>query len=159
MSSPFTRRKFFGGALAVAPLARSLRLLPLEESGNSRSDAALALRQQVALQQSKRPVASMTANGDETSLPDWIACFTKGLPQNRLGEVEPGAYAALLAAMKSGQLADFERIPRGGGRKLNNPQAAFSFHLEGGDLHIFYIQPAPSIGLLAAAQETSELYW
>ena len=159
MSSPFTRRKFFGGALAVAPLARSLRLFRLEESGNSRTDAALELRQQVALQQSKRPVASMTANGDETSLPDWIACFTKGLPQNRLGEVEPRAYAALLAALKSGKQADFERIPRGGGRKLNNPQAAFSFHLEGGDPHTFDIPPAPSLASPAAEQETSELYW
>src|SRR5215831_13334438 len=136
MSQPFNRRKFFGGALAVAPLARGLRL-PFEESLNPRIDAALKLRERVALQQSKRPVASMTANSDETSLPDWIACFTKGLPHNRIGEVEPAAYAALLAAIKSGKHADFERVPRGGGRKLNNPQAAFSFHLEGGDPHTF----------------------
>ena len=159
MSDPFNRRKFFGGALAVAPLARGLRILRLEESLNSRSDAALELRQRLALQQSKRPTASMTANGDETSLPDCIGCFTKGLPHNRFGEVEPGAYAALMAAIDSGKHADFERIPRGGGRKLNNPQSAFTFHLEGGDPHTFDLPPAPSITSPAAAKETSELYW
>jgi len=159
MPDQFNRRKFFGRALAVAPLARSLRIFPLEESQISRSDAALGLRERVARQQSKRSPASMAANTDETYLPDWIACFTKGLPQNRFGEVEPSAYAALLAAIKSGKPADFEDIPRGGGRKLNNPQAAFSFHLEGGDPHTFDIPPAPSIALPAAAQETSELYW
>ena len=159
MSYPFSRRKFFGGALAVAPLARGLKIFPLEESMNSRSDAAFELRERVAREQSKRSAASMTANGDETSLPDWIGCFTKGLPQNRFGDVEPGAYAALLTAIKSGKPADFERVPRGGGRKLNNPQAAFSFHLEGGDPHTFDIPPAPSITSPTAAQETSELYW
>lgn len=159
MSLQFSRRKFFGGALALAPLARRPKIFPLEESLNSRSDAALELRQRIALRQSKRLTASMIVNGDETSLPDCIGSFTKGLPQNRFGEVEPGAYAALLAATKSGKHADFERIPRGGGRKLNNPQSAFTFHLEGGDPHTFDMPPAPSITSPVAAKETSELYW
>lgn len=159
MSYQFSRRRLFGGALAIAPLARGLRILTLEESPSSRSNTAFELRKRVALQQSKRSVASMLANGDETSLPDRIGCFTKGLPQNRFGEVEPGAYDALLAAIKSGKHADFERVPRGGGRKLNNPQSAFTFHLEGGDPHTFDIPPAPSITSTAAAKETSELYW
>src|SRR5262249_45991010 len=119
----------------------------------------LELRQRVALQQSKRSVASMTANSDETSLPGWIACFTKGLSHNRLGEVEPVAYAMLLDAIRSSKPSDFERVPRGGGRKLNNPQAPLSFHLEGGDPPTFHIPPAASIPTPAAAQETSELYW
>ena len=97
----------------------------------------------------------MVSNGDENNLPNRIACFAKGLPQNQFGEVESGAYDALLVAVKSGKHADFERIPRGGGRKLNNPQAAFTFHLEGGDPHTFDILPAPSITSQAAAQETS----
>jgi len=159
MPHQFSRRRFFGGALAAAPLERSLRIFLPHESTNSRSDAAFELRERVAREQSRRPAASMTANGDETSLPDWIGCFTKGLPQNRFGEVEPGAYAALLSAIKSGKHADFERIPRGGGRKLNNPQSAFAFHLEGGDPHTFDIPPAPSITSPIAAKETSELYW
>jgi hypothetical protein len=101
----------------------------------------------------------MTSNGEENSLPNRIACFAKGLPQNEFGEVRASAYEALLAAMKSGKHSDFEQIPRGGGRKLSNPQAAFTFQLEGGDPHAFDIPPAPSIASEAAAWETSELYW
>jgi hypothetical protein len=101
----------------------------------------------------------MAANGDENSEPNFAACFTKGLLRNQFGEVEPAAYKVLLAAIKSQAHVDFERIPRGGGRKLSNPQAAFTYHLEGGDPHTFDVTPAPSIKSEAGAWETSELYW
>jgi hypothetical protein len=42
-----------------------------------------------------------------------IANFSKGLPHNELGEVDPAAYDALLVALASGDPADFEAIPRG----------------------------------------------
>ena len=160
----FTRRKFLAGALVSTPLVRSLRALTPEVTTDSRlldsrTQAAFELRKQAALTQSQRPVAAMMANGDETALPSRIACFVKGLPQNQFGEVDPAAYSALLAAIKSGKHADFERIPRGGGRKLNNPQSAFTFHLEGGDPHSYSIPAPPSIASAAAAVETSELYW
>jgi len=159
MSGSFSRRTFFAGALVATPLARCLNAIIPEVIKESRTQAAFELRKQTALAQSKRPMASMTSNGDENSFPNRIACFAKGLPQNRFGEVEPAAYNALLAAIKSGKHADFERIPRSGGRKLNNPQAAYTFHLEGGDPHTFDIPPAPSITSEAAQPETSELYW
>jgi hypothetical protein len=159
MAVLFSRRELFAGALVVTPLARFLHAPTPEVIEKPRPEAALGLRSQTALAQSKRAVMSMTGNGDENSLPNRIACFAKGLPQNRFGEVQPAAYDALLAAMNSGKLADFERIPRGGGRKLNNPQAAFAFHLEGGDPHTFNIPPAPSIASPTAQPETSELYW
>jgi hypothetical protein len=101
----------------------------------------------------------MTANTDESQIPNFAACFSKGLPHNQLNEVQPAAYQSLLAAIKSGKHADFERIPRGGGRKLNNPQSAFAFHLEGADPHQLCVPPAPSITSAEAAHETSELYW
>ncbi len=141
------------------PLARSLSAFTPEIGKNSRAQTAFELRKQAALTQSERPIAAMIANGDENSLPSRIACFVKGLPQNQFGEVDPAAYNALLAALKSGKHSDFERIPRGGGRKLNNPQSAFTFHLEGGDPHTYAIPAAPSIASPAASSETSELYW
>jgi hypothetical protein len=159
MSGSVSRRNFFAGALVATPLFRFLNRLTPEIDDKSRTEAALELRRQTALAQSRRPIASMTSNGDENSLPNRIACFAKGLPQNKFGEVESAAYEALLAAVRSGKHADFERIPRGGGRKLNNPQAAFTFHLEGGDPHTFEIPPAPSIASEAAQPEASELYW
>jgi hypothetical protein len=159
VSGSFSRRNLFAGALVGTPLARFLGALAPEPTESSRTQATFELRKRTALTQSKRHVASMVANGDENSLPNRIACFTKGLPHSQFGEVEPAAYDALLAAIRSGKHLDFERIPRSGGRKLNNPQAAYTFHLEGGDPHTFDIPPAPSIASEAAQPETSELYW
>src|SRR5271169_1683639 len=162
--SSFTRRSFLAGTLVAAPLARSLSALTseiAESSGiqDARAKAAFEKRKQAALTQSKRPIAAMISNGDENSLPNRIACYSKGLLQNQFGEVNPAAYNALRAALESGKFSDFERLPRGGGRRLNNPQSAYTFHLEGGDPHTFDIPPAPSIASSAATFETSELYW
>jgi hypothetical protein len=154
-----TRRGFLAGTLVAAPLARSLSVFETETAENSRAQSALNLRKQTALAQSKRPLAPMISNGDEVALPNRIACFAKGLRQNQFGEVDPAAYNALLGAIKSGRHSDFEGLPRGGGRRLNNPQSAFTFHLEGGDPHTFSVPPPPSIALAEAAFETSELYW
>ena len=159
MAPPLNRREFFAGALAAAPLVKALGVTRAEAVDTPRSQAALDLRKRSAVEQSKRPIASMKANGDEDVLPNRIACFAKGLPRGQFGNVDLTAYDALLSALKSGHPADFEHIPRGGGRRLNNPQAAFTFHLEGGDPHTFDIPPAPSIRSEAAARETSELYW
>jgi hypothetical protein len=136
-----TRRNVITGALLVSPLARSLAGLSPASSGDSRSQSALQLHQHAAVIQSKRPIVLPATNSDETSLPNWIGCFAKGLPQNQFGEVAPTAYRALLDAVNSGRDADFERIPKGAGRKLSNPEAAFTFHLEGGDSHQFGLPP------------------
>jgi hypothetical protein len=159
MPYSFSRRCFFAGALGAIPISRSLDAFIPATVEDSRSEAAFELRKRAALLQSKRPIASMDTNGDENALPKRIACFTKGLPRNQFGEVETATYEALLVAIRSQKHPDFERIPRGGGRKLSNPQAAFAFHLEGGDPHTFDIPRAPSITSEAAAWEGCELYW
>jgi hypothetical protein len=159
MLRPFSRRRFFVGALAAAPLAKSLPAFDTVPAGDSRSQTALELRKRTAASQSKRAVSAMATNGDEALYANRVACFSKGLPHDASGEVQPLAYDALLKAIKSGAHADFERIPRGGGRKLNNPQSAFAYHLEGGDPHTFEISPPPSFTTVANAAECSELYW
>ena len=159
----FTRRSFLAGTLVSAPLVKSLAAYTGEATekplANPRAQTAFELRKQAATLQSRRPMAPMITNGDENSLPNRIACFVKGLQQNQYGEVDPVAYNALLAAVESGKHADFERIPRGGGRRLSNPQSAFTYHMEGGDPHSFAIPAPPSIASPDAAFETSELYW
>jgi hypothetical protein len=165
MFSLLNRRKFFAGALTVLPVARLLHgfspttVAASEAAPGTRTQAALDLRKNAAMTQSRRPIASMKTNGDENDLPGLIACYAKGLPQNQYGEVNPAAYNSLLAAVKSGRFADFEAIPRGGGRKLNNPQSAFTFHLEGGDPHTFDLPPAPSIRSEESVADADELYW
>jgi hypothetical protein len=153
------RRMFMLGAFVATPAARLLRAFTPEQTKTSRALASLELRKQAALIQGKRPNASVASNGDETAFPNRIGCYFKGLPQNRYAEVEPAAYESLLTAIESGKYVDFERLPRGGGRRLSNPQAAFSFDLEGGDPHTFDIPSAPSVASQAMSHETSELYW
>jgi hypothetical protein len=98
-------------------------------------------------------------NGDEARYPERVASYSKGLPHDNLGHVDPAAYAALLKAVSSGQHADFESIPLGGQRKLVNPQAAFAFELHGPDSHALALPPAPAFASPEMAGELVELYW
>ncbi|MCE7980691.1 MAG: phosphatase PAP2 family protein [Caldilinea sp. CFX5] len=102
------------------------------------------------------PVTHPT-NGDEARHPNFIACYSKALPHNALGEVEPAAYQALVDAM-TGKSA-CEAIPIGGPVKLANPQAAFAFHLEGMETHNLTMPPAPAFESAETAAELVELYW
>jgi hypothetical protein len=154
-----TRRNLLAGALLAIPFARRLRGSNPEPRSETRTYSALSLRQIAAIPQSGRPSVPSLPNSDETAIPNWIACFTKGLPQNQFGEVDPAAYRRLLLAVNSGSPDDFEQIPKGAGRKLSNPQAAFAFQLEGADSHKFAIPPAPSITSHRLAVEAAELYW
>ena len=146
-----TRRGLLAGITAAFSSASS--------AVENRSLSALKLRQLSAATQNRRAPASMPANNDEIGVPNYAACFAKGLPQNQFAEVDPPAYRSLLAAIESGKYADFERIRKGGGRKLANPMGASAFTLEGADSHRFQIPPAPSITSAEAAHEMSELYW
>jgi hypothetical protein len=123
MSGSLTRRGLFTGALIATPLARLLSASAPEVPKNSRAQSALDLRKRTALAQSKRPTAAMAANGDENPLPNRIAYFAKGLPQNQFGEAIPTVYDKLLAAIRSSEHEDFERIPRGGGRKFHGDRS------------------------------------
>src|SRR5882724_1796747 len=62
-------------------------------------------------------------NGDESLYANKIANYSKGLPHNNDGTVDLDAYEAMVRALNSGRPADFDTIPRGGDRKLTNPQA------------------------------------
>jgi hypothetical protein len=107
---------------------------------------AYRLLQEVAMAQSNLPLSICPTNGDEAAYPTPIASFTKGLPHNALGEGERAAYAALRAALTTGQATAFEALPLGGQLPLANPQAAYAFALEGLDPHHVAL-PAPP-GLL-----------
>ena len=59
------------------------------------------------------PIPEHPDNGDDNRYENRIASFTKVLPHNRLGEVDPRAYSKLLFALKSGDPTLFELIPMG----------------------------------------------
>jgi hypothetical protein len=158
-----SRRAFFGRLLGLASVSVAAEAVKPKasttEDMDQRRQAALRVRQDVAVAQSRQPLADHVSNGDEAALPAYIANFTKGLPHTQLGEVQPGTYETLLYALSTGEQADFEKLDRGSGMKFANPQAAFAFQLEGADSHRLRTPPAPAFGSPDAAAEMIELYW
>jgi hypothetical protein len=102
-------------------------------------------------------------NGDERELkgpdgkPNFIGNFSKGLPHNSFGEVDPAAYQTLLHAVD--KETDFDKITLGGGRKLTNPQSGLATDQEGPDPKDLKILAAPKLDSAEEAAEAVELYW
>lgn len=169
-SSRLGRRSFIGrlgaGAAAAAALgAAGLRQpggrpLLADESGpqdaGQRRQAAMQMRMDMAQLAFDRPLPDHPANGEEQDYPG-IANYSKGLPHDALGQVEPSAYDALLAALDSGDKGDLEALPVG--RPLTNPLAGLAFDLEGPDSHHLAMRPAPRIDGPENSSEMAELYW
>jgi hypothetical protein len=152
----------------VPEMSHPLPITPLKDCSTmkslfSRRQTARELRQEAAEQAYLRAHEAHLNNGEEVSVPDYIANYSKGLPHNDLGEVDAKAYRYLLRALTTGHPADFEAIPMGtpgpSGRKLTNPQAGLAFDLEGPDGQSLVIPPAPRIDSAENAAEMAELYW
>ena len=120
----------------------------------SRRLRAFRIRIQAAEAEVRVPVPRQKSNGDEDRYPSRIGNFSKGLPHDDIGEVDPAAYDALLTAIASEDPDDFERIPIGGTVKLANPQAGLAFDLEGTDSGQLALPPAPA---LASAERAGEM--
>jgi len=184
------RRRFLGGAarlgaagLLAGPFGSSLAaqqspgqplVVPLQggsgagaaglEKGPKRREHAYRIRVDAAKFNKQLPVPRHRDNGDERDLPDFIGSYSKGLPHNSVGEVEPGAYQSLLDALESGDPDDFENVQLGNPDlatriKLVNPQAGLAFDLEGTDAHQFAQPPAPPFASAREAGELVENYW
>ena len=98
-------------------------------------------------------------NGDELHYSNRIGNYSKGLPHNSIGEVDPTAYQSLLNSVSSGNPQDFGRIVMGGSVKLVDPQAGLAFDMEGLDSHQFRMDPAPALASAERAGEAVEVYW
>jgi membrane-associated phospholipid phosphatase len=136
----------------------------LQKAGRSgdpkkRANAARTLHKRAATAQRRVPLPDHPINGDEERYGTKIGSFSKTLPHNALGEVTLDAYAALLAAVDRGDTSAFETIPLGGTAKLANPQAAYTFGLEGGDSYHFGMPAPPAFASAEQAGELAELYW
>jgi hypothetical protein len=107
-------------------------------------------------------------NGDEEQFPNKIGNYSKGLRHNAIGEVDPGAYEAMIRAIDSGRFADYEALATNGHlgagdptrqRRLVNPMSGYAFDVEGLDSHQFSMRAAPSFSSPEEAGEMVELYW
>lgn len=134
----------------IGPLSQSQRA---QEAFKVRTDAANANRN------SKQ--AGHPDNGDEALYPTRINGYSKGLPHDALGVVSPSAYDALLNALSTGQNADFELIPMGtpNAAKLRDPQAAYTYLMEGADPWSLTLAPAPTFSSAEQASESIEVLW
>ncbi len=135
------------------------------QTPTERQDSALQIRQTAAQIAFDRPLPPHPNNGEEqdycneSGFPNFIANYSKGLPHNGLGEVDPAAYYSLITALKSGKAEDFEAIALGGNRKLVSPQAGLAFDLQGLDSHAATMPPAPRLDSAENSGEAVELYW
>lgn len=179
LHSNLNRRRFLralGTATAAGMAAGIVGLPPLPGSptveaaeteplkANKRRSLAYKVRQEAARAHARTKTPEHPDNGDEELYGNRMGSFTKGLPHNALGEVDPDAYAAFLEALSTGDPADFEAIPMGCANparqmKLVNPQAGLAFDLEGGDCHEFAIRAAPAFASAEEAGEIVESYW
>jgi len=125
----------------------------------NRVKESLKYRTAMAKMASRRPLAENLSNGDEDTLEHFAGNYSKGLPHDERGHVDPAAYAAFVAAAESGRTEDFDAIPLGLGRKLTSAQAGIAFDLQGCDSHHSHMPPAPGFSYPQIAAEMTELYW
>jgi len=169
---PVSRRKFRGqlgagaataiglGALSLPTLQGVVEAAAIDPlTSNQRRATCFRTRKNAAEFERRQPAVAHPTNGEEELYANKIGNFSKGLPHNSLGEVDLAAYNKLIAALASGNPADFEAITLGLGRKLTNPQSGLAFDLEGPDSHQLAIPPAPTIASAWGAGEMVELYW
>ncbi|NMO17148.1 hypothetical protein HPC49_16250 [Pyxidicoccus fallax] len=124
----------------------------------ARADQARQVRVDAADFQRAQPLPIPVNNNDQNDFGRW-AVYSKGLPHDSLGEPDPVQFDALLAALLTGNPAQLEAVVLGGERRLVNPQAGFSFTLEGADPQAITMGPAPDFDSDEAASEMAELYW
>lgn len=174
------RRRFLGQATAAALAVGAVGLAPAlggKESvaeaapgnGNANSNAAnrannaFNYRTKMA-QDQKVNVGPQADNGDAARFTDFSCSYSKGLPHDNLGVPNAAAMQSLKKAFDTGKASDFASIivgtPGGGpNSKLNGPQVALAFDLEGLDSHATVIPAAPSVASAQTAAEEVEHYW
>lgn len=174
------RRKFLGQAGAAALAAGAIGLKPalggkesaaLAAQGNGNGASAAANRANDSFnyrmkmaQDQKVNVGQQADNGDLARYTDFSGVYTKGLAHDALGVPNAAAVRSLLKAFQTGKHSDFNSVivgtPGGGGNsKLNGPQVALAFDLQGLDSHATVIPAAPATASAQTAAEAVEHYW
>jgi hypothetical protein len=132
-----------------------------QTSASTRLSTGYRLRLESAARAYSTRFPSHPTNGEEADYPGYVGMYSKGLPHDDLGEVDPAAYRALLQAVQAGRAADFEAIPMGTSpiRPQLGPQGGLAYDLMGPDTHRFVVPPPPRIDGAWGAAEMAEIYW
>src|SRR5882724_6751868 len=157
-----SRRNFVKGAATIATLAAAVPLEPLlggkesvaeasvvDYNSPNRANASFNYRKSMA-QAQKINVGGQSDNGDTARFTDFSCSYSKALLHDGLGVPNAAAYRSLKNALTTRDPSDFDNIgvgTRGGGpnSKLNGPQGALAFDLQGLDSHATVIPAAPRI--------------
>jgi hypothetical protein len=156
-----SRRTFLVTA-ALAPLIeRAEAADETTPAALRRSRLVFERRREAAEAARDREVVPTATNGDEDRYSDFRAAFSKTMPHNDLGEVDPEAYRRWLQILVSGDPAAFDNAPRDSlaVERLNNPQAAYAIELVGPDAAELSLAPPPAFASAGQAAELAELYW
>jgi hypothetical protein len=173
------RRQFLGGVSGIATAAASvgaIGLEPLLGRKESVADASVVPyipggREEASFDYRTRTATSelinvgqLPDNGDATRFTDFSGSYSKALKHDALGVPNSASWLSLKHAFTTGEFSEFEKIlvgtPGGGpNSKINGPQGALAFDLEGLDSHATVIPPAPSVASAQTAAEEVEHYW
>ena len=171
-----TRRNFVKGAVTVAAVAAAVPIEPLLGGKHSVAEASVVPYGSAARAAASFNYRTNTAqaenidvgvqpdNGDATTFTDFSGSYSKALLHDGLGVPNATSWLSMKNALTTGSFLDFENIivgtPGGGpNSKLNGPQVALAFDLEGLDSHASVIPPAPSVASAQTAAEQVEHYW
>jgi hypothetical protein len=154
------RRLLAAGALAL-PLHGLAKAGELSAPPEVRSPLLFERWREITQTGLARPVPAGVTNGDEDRYLDRRASFSKTMPHNELGEVDPEAYRKWLEILARGDSRAFEHVPRAPGavERLNNPQATYSIDPLGVDSATLPLPPPPTFASQEKAKEMAELYW
>jgi len=141
------------------PLVNADAIGPL--TPGERASAAYNLRMQAADTNFNEPVPPHPRNNDESEFANQINSYTKGLPHDANGVVNPAAYQSLIDALASGNPADFDAIIMSPQHQLGlrNPQAAYGYFMEGKDPQSFTMPAAPAFDSAWQASDAIEVMW
>jgi len=171
-----SRRTFVKGAATIATVAAAIPLEPLLGGKGSVAEASVVdyhsahrandsfnYRKSMA-QAEKINIGIQPDNGDTARFTDFSCSYSKALLHDGLGVPNAAAMLSLKNALTTGDHSDFANIivgtPGGGGNsKLNGPQVALAFDLQGLDSHATVIPPAPRVDSAQTAAEQVEHYW
>ena len=163
MTNFVTSRRLLLGAgltLPAAGLSRAAELVGPMTPENRQKLVFERRRDAATAELSSTPPAPAT-NGDEDRYSDRRASFSKTMPHNNLGEVDPDAYRRWLEILASGDPGQFEQVPRDRQaiERLNNPQASYAIDLVGSDATALAFPVPPVFASAENAAEMAELYW
>ena len=132
---------------------------PFSPNASDRLQQCFQVRMNAARDDQAAGMPVQITNGDENRYSSRIGNYSKGLPHNTIGEVDPTAYQSLLKAVSTGNPQDFDRIVMGGSVKLVDPQSGLAFDMEGLDSHQFKMDAPPALASAERAGEAVEVYW